>query len=359
MSDRIAVWDPNPFNPYGVEVARVISESSEHVRRFGRRGQRIASDNFTSTALLPPAAAGSRSVSLRVRYLLALVGFSLYVLVRRPLVVVCWMNTEAEQTMIRTLQRLRCRTLVVVHNPIAGRDEADDYPLTRAIRSAATAVLIHDDVLRGGLPGYENIVVAAHPAYLAWAASTADWCAADRTAGLSALYLGSARVDKGFDLVPRLAGDLRRHDCELACAIGRLTADENLLLERADNVTVLTQVGVHMSDPDVRRYMETSSVLVAPYRDVTASGTVLMALTVGLPVAAFESPVLLGTLDAENMAPVGDTRKLAERAVASSRTDRADLAARARRHDDLAQVQWSEAVRRVLGNEQSVEESRA
>jgi len=348
VSRKIVVWDPNPFNPYGVEVARVIADTHESVLRFGRRGQGITHDLVRSVGLLPPPAAGSRNIWVLVQYLAGLAAFVVYGIVRRPLVVVCWMNSELERRIIRGLQFSGCRTLVVVHNPVKSRDDADDHPIIRSIRSGASGLLVHDSSLRAGVGEYANVLVAAHPAYLAWSESTEGAMRLPRDSSSAALYLGSARADKGFDVLPKLAEDLAHLNIRLQCAIGRLTSGENDLLRRSENIDVLAEPSTHMSDVDVRRYMESSSVLVAPYRDVTASGTILMALTVGLPVAAFTSDVLLETLSTDSLADTGDTKMLADCAVRASEADRAVVAESARNHDIRATREWALAVRKVL-----------
>ncbi|MFE5645091.1 hypothetical protein [Rhodococcus sp. NPDC056516] len=348
MSRQIVVWDPNPFNPYGVEVTRVIADSHGSVLRFGRRGQAITHGLVKSIGLLPPPAVGSRNIWVLVQYLAGLLAFVVYAIVRRPLVVVCWMNSEPERRIIRGLQLSGCRTLVVVHNPVKSRDDADDHSIIRSIRSGASGLLVHDSSLRAGIGEHANVLVAAHPAYLAWSESTEGAMRLPRDSSSAALYLGSARVDKGFDVLPTLAENLSDLNIRLQCAIGRLTSSENDLLRKCENIDVLAEPSTHMSDVDVRRYMESSSVLVAPYRDVTASGTILMALTVGLPVAAFTSDVLLEMLPADSLADSGDTRMLADCAARASDADRAAVAESARNHDIRATREWALAVSTVL-----------
>ncbi len=73
-----------------------------------------------------------------------------------------------------------------------------------------------------------------------------------------------------------------------------------------------------------------------------------MALTVGLPVAAFTSDVLLETLSTDSLADTGDTKMLADCAVRASEADRAAVAESARSHDIRATREWALAVSAVL-----------
>lgn len=167
---RVWIWDSNSFNPYGAEIARVIGDSMPSVLRIGRQSREPPSppSHYRNWRLLPTASGGHPSMATRARYVTALMTFAVGALIIRPRIVIPWISNTPEAVVIAILQVLGLRTFVVVHNPVASRDEASRSFWHRRIRLRATCLVVHTSGLAEGLLDYKRVEVAAHPAYFEW-----------------------------------------------------------------------------------------------------------------------------------------------------------------------------------------------
>ncbi|UTM36543.1 glycosyltransferase [Rhodococcus pyridinivorans] len=252
-----------------------------------------------------------------------------------------------EKKAVRLLQVARCRTAIVVHNPVKGRDEAESQPDIARIRRNATGLIVHDPALKEGLQSYTDVHVAAHPAYFAWADATAAVSQRDQSEKV-ALFLGSARKDKGFDQLPTIANELDKLGYTLRCAIGRLTPEETSMLNEVQNIDVLSGAEGHISNLAVREAIEGASVLIAPYSNVTASGTVLMAMSAGLPIAAYHNPGLESLIPDGSLARPGTPKNIGMCVIDASNHSADDVLQRVVLHDDKAKKEWTAAIEKVL-----------
>ncbi|WP_241384822.1 glycosyltransferase [Rhodococcus sp. CH91] len=257
------------------------------------------------------------------------------------------MNTSIEKKAIRLLQLMRCRTAIVVHNPVKGRDEIETQPEIAMIRRNATVLIVHDEDLARGLRSYRNVVVAAHPAYFAWADATTR-AEVDERAHNVALFLGSARPDKGFDQLPEIAHELAAEGYSLRCAIGRLTVVQESTLTEAPNIEVLYGADGHISNQDMRDAIDGSTVLIAPYSNVTASGTILMAMSVGLPVVAYHNDGLEELIGPNRLANPATAKNLVQCVTRTSNSDSQEVLRKMRLHDERARIEWTAAIESLL-----------
>ena len=110
-----------------------------------------------------------------------------------------------------------------------------------------------------------------------------------------------------------LSGVLRDSDCELVLmGPGRLPRQVEDMLQPGGGAR---RAGKGGFVPD-REFIETirgADLLVAPYRDVTQSGSATLAMTVGTPIIGYASGGLLDLLSPQSLVPEGDAVKLAER----------------------------------------------
>jgi glycosyltransferase involved in cell wall biosynthesis len=114
--------------------------------------------------------------------------------------------------------------------------------------------------------------------------------------------VGALRDDKGAkDLVSIATASERKWQLRIIGAEKLSASDEQSLL----NVGVATEYvdgDKGPSDADLVAALVDCSLMVAPYRSVTESGSVLMALTLGVPVLGYLSEGLEDTLTAASMA---------------------------------------------------------
>lgn len=350
MSSKVWVWDPNPFNPYGLEVARVIAASGASVTHVTRRGSLLRSESVRSVALLPLPAAGQHTLRHKVEYALGLAAFAIAVSFARPTLVVPWVSSSIEARVMRFLQLLRVPTIVVVHNPIPARDDVGSS-LIASIRRAATVVVVHSEVFRDAFD--RPVLVVSHPAYFAWRDSM------ERSRGghspfsegpSLAMYFGSIRADKGFEHLPAIDGLLHDRGMRLGICIGRASKWQKDVLEACLHSVIVGGTDEYVSDGDLYEGLISSDVMIAPYRDVTVSGSMILALSVGRPVASF--PIRsMPELDEVNF--TADTESLVElvdRAVAIARSSdsRSDARELSARMDEASVAGWSLAISEAL-----------
>lgn len=349
LKREVWVWDSNPFNPYGAEVARIIGGSGANVRRFCRKGDLLQSGQVRRSRIIPATSHGAHTLRVKIAHAIALFRFFVGALLFRPIVVYPWLETGHEQIVARALQLCRVKTVLVVHNPVPGRDLAASNPRLRRVQSGADALVVHSDALRQNLPPGTSGFVAEHPSYRAWRESRlADVSSGSEPttpAGQMALYMGSVRPDKGFEYLPDLADELSKSGVTLGLSLGRLDEAQKRFVRDIPNAVMLSDGDSYVEDDDLFNHLARAKVLIAPYRNVTASGTVVLALTMGVDVVAFEATAFEGVLPADRMAPVGDARALARAAAAipgprdrHSRAEHLDVLSAQGWHETLAHV---------------------
>lgn len=349
LKREVWVWDSNPFNPYGAEVARIVGGSGANVRRFCRKGDLIQSRQVRRSRIIPATSHGEHTLRVKAAHAIALLRFFVGALVFRPIVVYPWLETGYEQIVARTLQLCRVKTVLVVHNPVPGRDLAASNPRLRRLQSGAGALVVHSDALLGNLPRGTTGFVAEHPSYRAWRESRSADVSSETepatTTGQMALYMGSVRPDKGFEYLPELADELSQHGVTLGLSLGRLDETQKRFVRDIPNAVMLSDGDSYVEDDDLFSHLARAKVLIAPYRNVTASGTVVLALTMGVDVVAFEATAFAGILPKDRMAPVGDARALARSAAAIP--PRGNRHSRAEHLDVLSAHGWQEALAHV------------
>lgn len=348
---QVWIWDPNPFNPYGVEVARVIATAGYRVRISARAGSDVRAEGVKHWALLPDPASGRFSVSHRLKYAAAISAFFLNAIVYRATVVVAWANTNPERAAVRLIQILGLRTVVVLHNPIPERETVPTSSLRYRMRRRATLRIVHTDEL---LPyAGPHSAVAAHPAYLAWYGALKR---IDSSATLSppiprpspiVLFLGAMRDDKGIQHLAVLDERLTEQGGLLALCVGRAGKEGHRVLEECSSAWKITDGTSYIPDRTVVEALRLADVLVAPYRDVTASGTALMALTVGTPVATFASQSMRKLLDRRMIASSSSLDDLLLTVTSASKVTPVECRALAETADLVSRADWTAALEKL------------
>lgn len=353
LPEALIVWDANPFNPYGGEVARILAGLGHRVRRYCRPETALQVADVDEQPIIPTSSGGRRGMRTVVGHLWALARFAIYAAVKRPVVVLPWTERH-ERLVFATLQRMGVRTVIVVHNPVPGRDEADADPRLARIRRRASALVVHTRRLVPAASRFGRVSVAPHPSYAGWAARmerlTRSQTPVEPSGRPQALYLGSARADKGFGNVSELAEHLGANGMDFRVAVGLLGEAERVKLLAKGNVLLPPSGTRYLSDEDVYACLRTASVLVAPYENVTVSGTVIMALTTGLPVVAFRSEAMNDLVGPDQLVEPGDLRELANRAAKAASQGRDKQGhGPVDRLDEMSSEGWRETVAGVQG----------
>jgi glycosyltransferase involved in cell wall biosynthesis len=75
-----------------------------------------------------------------------------------------------------------------------------------------------------------------------------------------------------------------------------------------------------LSDLEIASVLAQSDILVAPYPSVSASGTVVLALSSGLRVIAYDTGALSDVVARDGLVPLGDEREFANRIMVAIRS---------------------------------------
>ena len=185
------------------------------------------------------------------------------------------------------LQKWNAKIVTVVHN--AADHEAAPWKkmlLTRQIR-ASDAIITHTSALASAAsriaPG-KPVAVMPHPLFEYPAANGA----LPRRAELELLMFGLVRPYKGADILVEAVGRFPGLDI-FTSIVGESWGDRKSLNHRIAASPMehrIERVDQYVSDQDAAEYFHRADVIVLPYRNVTGSGVVPLAMHYGKPVIA-------------------------------------------------------------------------
>lgn len=293
------VYDPN-LNPYGFELACLLAESGFDVNWWTSADTtRVPRERVHEYARL--AGAGRSSSSLRGVAKRLWQPLSLAVRAGRNPSLICWVRDPWDALVFGIRARLGLPTVVVYHNPRQVRPRGGLSGSMEFWLLRGACVVVHSDWLRSlAAADFPQTVVAPHPPYARTVEAVDLPAKSEPDAGVFC-FVGALRHDKGADDLLELARRTQ-HPWRLRI-IGpdRLSRD----LERA-----VRSAGVSVeyiepqppSDEALIRAMAASSAMLAPYTAPTASGSVHLAMALGLPVLGLASTSFDDLVPEENQA---------------------------------------------------------
>lgn len=343
------VYDPDPLNPYGRELARLLSSlapttlyttTAAEWTPSGVRTRRVLSSNRHRDHL-------AGAVLLRLTGCLLAVASSV---VRRRLLVVAWPRDAWDGFVFTMAARAGLPVVVVDHNPIPERRRTGRAGRTdAALMSAAAAVVVHSESLAAAARTCKNrVVVAAHPAYFGW------W---NRFRGVReirgsrrVLFLGALRGDKGADDLAAVVAHMSVREPVTLVLAGRGELPVSLNAA-ADAVAELERMGDAggCTDEEIASALASADVLVAPYRGATQSGSIILALTAGLPVVAYRSGAIPELIGDDFTTAVGDVEALAACALRAMSVGEQTARLTAQDLDQRARDDWRAIVAPYIG----------
>ncbi|WP_138416442.1 glycosyltransferase [Sinomonas gamaensis] len=297
----VTVYDPNHLNPYGRELARILSGSGFRIRLW------ISEEQVSS---IPP----STSVQLGLlpgQGLHGLIGFIRRVVLplrlamsrmRDPLVVV-WTRDSWDGLVFGLRAIAGGKTAFVHHNPVEGRGRNGWARRSQEFLEKHARVLVHQArlapmVRRSRYP----VQIVVHPPYrqirdLAFQDEITEAGNRPRLA-----FVGALRRDKGFDDLSDVAsmsdaswdllllGPAPEHELE---SLSKRLGDERKLITPGR--------GHRLSDKELSTALRTCRLMIAPYTSVTESGSINLALSIGTPVLAYDSPGTYALLNSSSL----------------------------------------------------------
>lgn len=312
---QVLVYDTDATNPYGRELTALLGTQ------------------LTVSALLPvgtewvPASIAARCVlpSNAPSYLLAQIYRQIYALVMVAVVVLFKRTTIAlvttrgwhDELFFAGLALLGQRIVVIAHDPVP------KWPLSRAATFSrrilwkwSKIIVAHSEALanQASVVSGRNVEVVPHlpfVEYSLWAKSIAPNVSSKDKCRL--LVLGRMRPDKGLDRLPEI---FRLLPVEIRKQISISFTGPGDCREVISQLTPLVSVtrvpsDRAISDIEIVQELAKCDVLLAPYPIVSASGSVVLALSRGLRVIAYNTGALAEVVAAEELVPLGDEQAFA------------------------------------------------
>jgi glycosyltransferase involved in cell wall biosynthesis len=350
MNIDFEIWDPNSVNPYGRELAGLLSRTEWHCRLWKPQAQEV------SGVAVRADLATSRRRDGMVRHVLNRIFRPLEVamrcsLHRRPLIIV-WSRGTFE-SLVFLFATLFTRIVFVDHNPRPER-ALEGLPAfaQSLLRRRCFGLVIHSEQFRGWIEESQlkgDVMVARHPLFDSWRSHhqfESRGIAADGRTRV--LFAGALRPDKGSAELHHLA-QLLPADEFLLCIVGHGMLPDALGEVALDSENLLIDVRSEpLPDQDLADALTGCDLLVAPYVAATASGTLLLAMVFDRPTIAFHSGALADVLLPEASVPAGDLESLVgrirawrEKPFATYRQDASDYQSDALR-------EWVRVVRTCL-----------
>lgn len=332
---NVVVYDSNHLNPYGTELAMLLGNDGLRIEYWcpPRAGKPTSSNVNVKAHLAASSRGGDDVVGNLVRRLLVPLRIA-FATPRHTPVIMIWVRDPWDALAFALRSILGGKTICIYHNPpsvrprqgIAGTAE-------RFLMAVATTCVVHSDHLRKAVEAdAKSVRVAPHPPY-EWtvaAAREGTQSCSDRSSSANenmVALVGALRPDKG-------SADL----FEIAASANTRMTFRFIGPDRLDSSAIdqLASVGVTCefhgppggaSDRELVDKLSSSKVMLAPYRSVTASGTVHMAHTLGVPVLGYQSNGLNEILNPRSQAasPASLGVLLDEFLTAPWRTFRSDV----------------------------------
>ena len=274
-------------------------------------------------------------------------------------------NEASAEAILGDLEQYRAdggRVVWTVHNRIAHASRDTETLLAARRRLADLADLVH--VHAAHAAAYvadeydvrpERLCIAPHPSYLgAYEPAEATLSRPIAEGPTQFLHFGYFRGNKGSDEVVRAAGALSGRDTFdwRLSIIGRAFRSGLRTLRMADKLPNVTASGEMIPDEEIPALFGGANFYVAPFRDLFTSGSIMLALTYGLPVLGPNTPAMRESTpkDCHDLlyANDGHPRRLLQAMTAAGQMDRAEREERRAACYRFARERAPEAMSRIL-----------
>lgn len=345
----VVVHNADGVNPYGTEVAALLQRAGRQVLLVDACNSPHAPPAGITWRRLLPANFGPRTRLVQAARLARGLGATVWAgLVRGEVVLVASVGFPVENVALAALAALGRPVVLVQHDPVRRRSESRLSRWgRRQVLLRSTVAVVHSERLRGEVDraASDHLLVCPHPPYSVTAAAPAGDAAAPNDGRRWIAFIGALRPDKGIQLLPEILSrvplETRRELGLIVCGRGALSADA---WKQLSDLQIMVR---DLTSPEPVAHEVLLDVLaqrplvLAPYVAATQSGSVILALSMGCPVLAFDKGAIPDVLTPEGLVPNGDLGAFAE-AVAAGRAGTARLPLEA--WVDSCVGAWSDAV---------------
>ncbi len=320
---RLLVYDTDGGNPYGRELAALLCHVFQVEVLASADAEWSPPQVFTRRVL--PSNSQSGKIYQVIRQLHGLAVAARAALAGTTILLVMTRGWY-DQLAFALMAILGARVVVIAHDPTPKKALSPiDAFSRRKLWQRASALVAHSEALAEEAAAVSSRSAAAVPhlpfsEYAAWAKSAVPGSRPAHHGCL--LILGRMRPDKGLDRVPDILGHLQAGDRQ---RISIAFAGIGDCSEIVAKVAALTQVvrrpsRYRLSDFEIASVLAQSDVLIAPYPLVSASGTVVLALSSGLRVVAYDTGALSDVVAPDGLVTPGDEREFANRIMTAIRS---------------------------------------
>ncbi|WP_371706710.1 glycosyltransferase [Pseudarthrobacter sp. NIBRBAC000502772] len=308
-NEHVIVYDPNWINPYGIELASIIAAAGYEVDLWCTENR-----SFTPEGVkLHPKLVGQRRhnslLRLAVRRLIEPMRISTSA-PRRSALIIVWTRNPWDALVFAIRALVGGKTIFIYHNPDTVR-RRPGLPgvMERLLLRVSTLCVVHSSRLRASANASANTIrIAAHPPY---SVTTRRPRRAAGTGNLKnavpvVAFVGALRHDKGVNDLVGIAERVMRPFVLRILGPERIPASTSELLRATGATCEYVGSAGGPTDDELINGLESADVMIAPYRSVTESGSIHMALSIRVPVLAYESPGVAHIINAASTAP---TRK--------------------------------------------------
>lgn len=319
-NNRLLVYDTDGANPYGRELAALLCHAFQVEVLASVEAEWSPPHVFIRRIL--PSNSPSRKIDQLVRQLHGLAVAARAAMAGATIVLVMTRGWY-DQLAFALMAVLGARVVVVAHDPTPKQALSPIAEGSRRLLWQRVSTLVaHSETLasEAAAVGSRSAVVVPHLPffeYAAWAKAAVP--TAEPAHQCRLLVLGQLRPDKGLDRIPSILSHLWADDRRRISVAFAGRGDCNEIVDRVAGLTeVVRRPSRHrLSDLEIASVLAQSDVLIAPYPLVSASGTVVLALSRGLRVVAYDTGALSDVVARDGLVPVGDEERFADRIMAA------------------------------------------
>jgi glycosyltransferase involved in cell wall biosynthesis len=351
---RLLIYDTDGGNPYGRELAALLCHVFQVEVLASIDAEWSPPHVFTRRIL--PSNSPSRKILQIIRQLhgvaiaarAAMTGSTILLVMTRD-----WYD----QLAFALMAILGARVVVIAHDPKPKHALPPFGAFSqRQLWRRVSVLVAHSERLaaEAAAVASRSAVVVPHLPFLEYAA----WAKAAMPTLQPAnqyrlLILGRLRPDKGLDRVPSILGHLQAGERKrISVAFAGIGECSEIVAEIARLAEVVRCPSRHrLSDLEIASVLAQSDLLIAPYPLVSASGTVVLALSRGLRVVAYDTGALSDVVAQDGLVTLGDEREFANRIMTAIRSGCGGPAQALATWKERSLLSWMQCLSALRGSE--------
>ena len=313
---RLLIYDTDGGNPYGRELAALLCPVFEVEVLTSADAEWTPPRVFARRIL--PSNSQSRKIYQIIRQLHGL-AVAMRAAMTGVIILVVMTRAWYDQLALALMAVLGARVVVIAHDPTPKQTlPAIDSFSRRQLWRQASVLAAHSEILaaEAAAVGGRSAVAVPHLPFVEYAKWTETAVpTSEHVHQCRLLILGRMRPDKGLDRVADILGHLQAGDRKrISIAFAGIGDCTEIVARVAALAEVVRRPSLYrLSDFEIAGALAQSDLLIAPYPVVSASGTVVLALSRGLRVVAYDTGALSDVVARDGLVTPGDEEEFANR----------------------------------------------